>query len=99
TCFSRDWSSDVCSSDLPAALHELADPGSAVHEAFETRRPVLVTDDVEGRVGNREAWIASGRPRSVLYQPLARHGVALGVLVVGRSEERRVGGEVGCGCG
>jgi len=53
---------------------------------------VLVTTDVEARVGNRESWIATGRPRSVLYQPLTRHGVAQGVLVVGWAEEIEAGG-------
>jgi diguanylate cyclase (GGDEF)-like protein len=75
-----------------AALRKRADAGSAVQEAFDTRRPVLVTTDVEARVGNRESWIATGRPRSVLYQPLTRHGVAQGVLVVGWAEEIEAGG-------
>ena len=74
-----------------AALRQRAGAGSAVEEAFETRRPVLVTDDVEARVGNRASWIATGRPRSVLYQPLTRHGVAQGVLVVGWAEEIAAG--------
>jgi diguanylate cyclase (GGDEF)-like protein len=74
-----------------AALRQRAGAGSAVEEAFETRRPVLVTDDVEARVGNRASWIATGRPRSVLYQPLTRHGVAQGVLVVGWSDEIAAG--------
>jgi diguanylate cyclase (GGDEF)-like protein len=74
-----------------AALRQRADAGSAVEEAFQTRRPVLVTDDVEARVGSRASWIATGSPRSVLYQPLTRHGVALGVLVVGWADEIAAG--------
>ena len=75
-----------------AARGKRADAGSAVQEAFDSRRQVLVTDDVEARVGNRESWIATGSPRSVLYQPLTRHGVAQGVLVVGWAEEIQAGG-------
>jgi diguanylate cyclase (GGDEF)-like protein len=75
-----------------AALRKRANAGSAVREAFDTRRPVLVTTDVEARVGNRASWIATGSPRSVLYQPLTRHGVAQGVLVVGWADEIEAGG-------
>ncbi|HEX4011694.1 MAG TPA: sensor domain-containing diguanylate cyclase [Solirubrobacteraceae bacterium] len=55
---------------------------SAVHEVFRTRRPALIADDVRARVGSVALWEASGRPGSVLFQPLIRDGVALGVLVV-----------------
>ena len=75
-----------------AARGKRADAASAVQEAFDTRRPVLVTDDVESRVGNRASWLATGSPRSVLYQPLTRHGVAQGVLVIGWTEEIEPGG-------
>jgi diguanylate cyclase (GGDEF)-like protein len=75
-----------------AALRQHAEAGSAVQEAFDTRRPVLVTSDVEARVGNRASWIATGSPRSVLYQPLTRHGVAQGVLVVGWADDIQAGG-------
>jgi diguanylate cyclase (GGDEF)-like protein len=75
-----------------APLHRTAGAGSAVHEAFETRRPVLVTGGPDARVGDPAGWRATGRPRSILYQPLTRHGVALGVLVVGWSEDIRAGG-------
>ncbi|HEY2321195.1 MAG TPA: sensor domain-containing diguanylate cyclase [Solirubrobacteraceae bacterium] len=76
--------------DVP--LDRAAREQSAVQEAFRTRRAVLVTDAAEGRVGDNMAWLATGRPRSVLYQPLTRHGVALGVLVIGWSEDIRSGG-------
>jgi diguanylate cyclase (GGDEF)-like protein len=75
-----------------AARGKRADAASAVQEAFDTRRPVLVTADVESRVGSRASWIATGRPRSVLYQPLTRHGVAQGVLVIGWADEIETGG-------
>jgi diguanylate cyclase (GGDEF)-like protein len=60
----------------------IAGRDSAVHEVFRTRRPALITDDVRARVGSVALWEASGRPGSVLFQPLIRDGVALGVLVV-----------------
>jgi diguanylate cyclase (GGDEF)-like protein len=75
-----------------AALHKHADAGSAVLEAFDTRQPILLTSDVEARVGNRESWIATGSPSSVLYQPLTRHGLVQGVLVVGWADEIEAGG-------
>ena len=75
-----------------APLNRPAQAGSAAHEAFETRRAVLVTDAAGARVGDHAAWLATGRPRSVLYQPLTRHGVALGVLVIGWSEDIQAGG-------
>ena len=59
---------------------------TAVVEAFQSARPVLVTDDVEGRVGGDDLWRAAGRPRAVLFQPLMRQGISLGVLVVGWGE-------------
>ena len=76
--------------DVP--LQHAAAPESAVQDAFRTRRAVLITDADGGRAGDRAAWVASGRPRSVLYQPLTRHGVALGVLVIGWSEAIGSGG-------
>ena len=56
---------------------------SAAYEAMRTGRPVLITENVEARVGLIEAWIAAGRPGSLLYQPLLRDGTPLGVLVIG----------------
>jgi diguanylate cyclase (GGDEF)-like protein len=75
-----------------AALNQLAAAGSAVQEAFDAGEAILVTTDVEARVGNRAGWIAAGRPGSVLFQPLTRHGVAQGVLVVAWAEEIQAGG-------
>jgi diguanylate cyclase (GGDEF)-like protein len=64
-------------SGLAAAGH------SAVGLAFTSGRPTLVSDEVEVTLGNRELWEATGRPSSVLYQPLQHHGQTLGVLIVG----------------
>jgi diguanylate cyclase (GGDEF)-like protein len=72
-------------------LDKRAGADSAVQEAFDTRRAVLLTTDVEGRVGSRASWIATGRPHSVLYQPLTRHGVAQGVLVMAWAGEVQAG--------
>jgi diguanylate cyclase (GGDEF)-like protein len=65
---------------------------SAVHEAFRSGRPELITEQVHARVGNVALWIASGRPQAVLFQPLLRNGVPLGVLVVGWSHSIPAGG-------
>ncbi len=59
-----------------------AGPQSAVYRAFRSGGPVLVSDNLEAQVGSPALWIAAGRPASVLYEPLMKDGVALGVLVV-----------------
>ncbi len=59
---------------------------SAVHEAFRSRQPILITEDTESHVGDVELWRASGAPASVLYQPLLKGDAAVGVLFVGWSE-------------
>ena len=56
---------------------------SAVQEAFASGQAILVTEEVESRVGSVAVWIASGRPSAILYQPLVRDEVVVGVLVVG----------------
>jgi diguanylate cyclase (GGDEF)-like protein len=60
-----------------------AQPQSVANQVFRTGRAVLVTENVEAQVGSVALWIASGRPSSVLYQPLRKGGVTIGVLVVG----------------
>jgi diguanylate cyclase (GGDEF)-like protein len=62
---------------------------SAAYQAMRTRRPVLITEDVEAHVGLIEVWIAGGRPTSLLYQPLLSGEAPLGVLVIGWSEHVR----------
>jgi diguanylate cyclase (GGDEF)-like protein len=61
----------------------VAAPRSAAREAFCSGRPLVCSEDVEASVASVELWAATGRPRSILYQPLLRQGVALGVLVIG----------------
>ncbi|HWE59748.1 MAG TPA: diguanylate cyclase [Solirubrobacteraceae bacterium] len=57
--------------------------GSAVHEAFRTGAPQLITENIEQRVGNVDFWRADGAPSSSLYQPLLRGEQVLGVMFVG----------------
>ena len=64
----------------------LAASGSAVYDAFRSGRAALITRDTEHRVGSLELWESGGRPRSVLYEPLVKDGVPLGVLVVAWSD-------------
>src|SRR5690606_40341587 len=97
TRFSRDWSSDVCSSDLTV---------SALKAAREAG--LLTEDDAEVLL---DAWRLASRLRSaiVLWSgrasgssmdmlPHDSHGLAgIASLLGDRSEERRVGKECGPG--
>lgn len=67
----------------PIAGAVSARPGSAVHKAFESGQPQLITRDVEAHVGNVEAWRADGAPGSALYQPLRTGDRTVGVMFVG----------------
>src|SRR5690606_40545315 len=93
TRFSRDWSSDVCSSDLRVAVGLLRVGGDrAAHERAE---PVEVR--LGPGVAVAEVAAHEQLERRVAAPPVAPGGalVALGrVTVAGvRSEERRVGKE------
>jgi diguanylate cyclase (GGDEF)-like protein len=77
--------------DVPA-IGVRADPSSAAFEAFRSRSRKLVTEDVQAHVGSKKLWEASGRPASVLYQPLLRGDVQLGVLVVSWPDNVRAEG-------
>src|SRR5690606_40222823 len=82
TRFSRDWSSDVCSSDLAAlGLQGVtaidADPGAS-------------TTGI-GRVGDLAEPVTLGELARTVAALLPE--TATGVRVAGRSEERRVGKE------
>ncbi len=61
--------------------------GSAVEEVFESRRPLLINEELAMRVGNLEGWRAAGAPGSILYQPLLRGDEAIAVLFLGWSEQ------------
>jgi diguanylate cyclase (GGDEF)-like protein len=66
-----------------AATGTPAQPHSAVYEAFRTHQPLLITDDLELHVGDVELWRAGGAPSSILYQPLLKDDVPVGVMFVG----------------
>jgi diguanylate cyclase (GGDEF)-like protein len=55
----------------------------AVTQAFRSGQSRLVTEDVASEVGSLELWRASGKPESVLYEPLMRGSEPVGVLAVG----------------
>jgi hypothetical protein len=55
-------------------------------------RPTLITKDVEAHIGLVELWIASGRPASLLYQPVLHSNNRLGVLVIGWPNQLRAEG-------
>jgi diguanylate cyclase (GGDEF)-like protein len=77
--------------DVPAAKLTV-DRRSAAYEAFQSGRSKLITQDVEAHIGLIELWIASGRPASLLYQPLLYGNARLGVLVIGWPTELRADG-------
>jgi diguanylate cyclase (GGDEF)-like protein len=56
---------------------------SAVREVLHTGRSLLITEKAGARVGSVELWEASGKPESVLYEPLLHKAETIGVLVVG----------------
>src|SRR5690606_41102199 len=86
TRFSRDWSSDVCSSDLVDAGNAEAATAKARagadYETFTSRYPGLTigTDAVKARI---EGALDAGADYVILYVPGLAHD--------DRSEERRVG--------
>src|SRR5690606_40442096 len=89
TRFSRDWSSDVCSSDLENKIDKLVynaerDATNAGGNAGDVLRKVpMVTVDLEGSVQLR----GSGNVRVLI------NGKPSSVVASNRSEERRVGKE------
>src|SRR5690606_41535719 len=92
TSFSRDWSSDVCSSDLAAILrHE------AVKERLERRR-VPPAADIRELVEKARKGGGIGGPRRREKNAFARRRQQR-LAAVERSEERRVGTEwTSAGC-
>src|SRR5207249_7990834 len=95
TTSNRDWSSDVCSSDLgndvvraPELVHRLIE--DLVHDL--RARDLSFLELIPGR-GRRPEQI--GHEREESHQQERRDET----VVVIRSEERRVGKEGGCGWG
>src|SRR5690606_40833619 len=85
TRFSRDWSSDVCSSDL-ALVREM---GQAYPELV--RGEAMITETVE--LEEQRFLKTLGRGLQILAEE--SQGLSEGG-VLPRSEERRVGRECGC---
>src|SRR2546429_4899276 len=77
---SRDWSSDVCSSDLGSSLRERLDRRA---DALQELRDRLVVGPLEHAV----------RPRAGMVDELGEQPPELRVHPTQRSEERRVGKE------
>jgi diguanylate cyclase (GGDEF)-like protein len=76
--------------DGTVPLHTPAAPDSAAYEAFRSRQPVMINDKPESRAANTAFWLAGGKPASVLYQPLVRGEVSIGVLIVGWAQRTQI---------
>src|SRR5690606_40134990 len=93
TRFSRDWSSDVCSSDLTRVLHEPV--AVAIAAALDPRERALDVgpDGLDQLAIARALVIGAGEHDE---QRRRVHGTVIAPerhLAEGRSEERRVGKE------
>src|SRR5690606_41188801 len=93
TRFSRDWSSDVCSSDLSIQTD------SGTSNTMRTADVIRNTNDTRIRVsinldGTGKQTIQSGMPfLDHMLDQIARHGLIDLDIHCDRSEERRVGKE------
>src|SRR5207253_5602103 len=85
TRWPRDWSSDVCSSDLPGHL--------LLHRGGIRTKPKRVAADFDRSWRKFRRWRMLGIIEQAL--PIRRGG--LGQLYLDRSEERRVGKECSAG--
>ena len=68
------------------------DARSGAREAFRSGRSLFLDENSESQFFNSELWERSGRPASILFEPLLRGGEPVGVLVVGWPQAIRVGG-------
>src|SRR5690606_40251449 len=93
TRFSRDWSSDVCSSDLePGARPRRAAPAAAPRDGGGALSLAIGKCSTAANTRGRTANVATGRTKCGLWaaaQSAQVHPVRGSV----RSEERRVGKE------
>jgi diguanylate cyclase (GGDEF)-like protein len=65
--------------------------GKSTQTAFESAEPRFVAD-VSGEAGiDKDNWRRHGSPASMLFQPVLRGGVPVGVLVIGWAEHTPVG--------
>jgi diguanylate cyclase (GGDEF)-like protein len=67
---------------------------SPAYQAMSSGQPVMINQYAETRISLKELWLAAERPSSLLYQPLKRGDLRLGVLVIAwhdhvRAEEAR----------
>src|SRR5690606_41062017 len=90
--FSRDWSSDVCSSDLD--LGPAADPEDPLHEVLDAGASALAPDDEPAHEHDGTSDVGDSGSDVVAdsgehFDDLRDAGAPSGA--VGRSEERRVG--------
>jgi diguanylate cyclase (GGDEF)-like protein len=67
------------------------DEHSGVHEAFRSGRSLMFAENCDSPLFNSKIWELSGRPASVLFEPVLRGGEPVGVLVVGWPQTVRVG--------
>jgi diguanylate cyclase (GGDEF)-like protein len=67
------------------------DEHSGVHEAFRSGRSLMFAENRGSPLFNNEIWELSGRPASVLFEPVLRAGETVGVLVVGWPQTVRMG--------
>src|SRR3546814_11620999 len=94
-----DWSSDVCSSDLKAAVADRPEVAG--------RRPIAAADGVRRIVGQRQAMpLGEGRDggqiAALAREVHGKHGLNRAARLsrgAGRSEERRLGKEGVSRCG
>src|SRR5690606_40097935 len=92
TRFSRDWSSDVCSSDLGQYMLE----GYAIESTNQETIPEFVTDaDYKSNTFKTYFEVGNYQPMAELYldKPIERTPVDVYFMVDKRSEERRGGKE------
>src|SRR5690606_41086791 len=90
TRFSRDWSSDVCSSDLRAPARAVAGRGLSVAREGVYIPPMLEKTDLVVGTG---AEATSGKRVTVHYVGTLTNGSKFDSSRDRRSEERRVGKE------
>jgi len=67
------------------------DEASGAREALRTGHRLFVTEVSQSPFFNSKVWERSGRPTSVLFEPLLRGSEPVGVLVVGWPQAIRVG--------
>src|SRR5690606_40564118 len=91
TSFSRDWSSDVCSSDLTEAVLRVLERRVQTQElrVGHAGEPAVGVDAIEPQLAGGQL-LDGGDELFLAFEPLL-HEAERGLLV--RSEERRVGKE------